>query len=141
MKRTFSIFLVLTAAISILASLAACGGGSATPKPGIVDGGITWTDPSSAAGRRPISGIIVKVWNASDEKVGEAVSREDGRFSIYNIAPGTYTVTGQAPADAIASEEKRWLISGVTVLSEKTRAVDLNYQNSIGTKLPEKYLQ
>lgn len=144
MKKVFSMLMVIAVVTGVLLSLAACGGGSSTPKPGIIDGAVTWVDEhggTGTAGNLPEVGVIVTAWDANDQKIGSAPSRSDGRFTINNVPPGTYTVTGQAPASSESAEDKRWVVTGVTVLSEKTKNVDMDYQNSVGANFPAKYLQ
>lgn len=144
MKKIISTMVAITLLASILVLVVSCGGGGEkTPKPGIINGGVTWVDPNGAvgtAGNIPLGGVNIAVWDANDQKVYTSVSQSDGIFNIQGVTPGTYTVTGSAPASDQDSAEKRWMTKNVVVKSEKVTAVNFDYQNSIGDQLPAKYV-
>ncbi len=144
MKKIVSTVLATLLLTSTLVLAVSCGGGGeTTPKAGIINGGVTWVDPNGAvgtAGNIPLGGVNIAVWDANDQKVYTSVSQSDGIFNIQGVAPGTYTVTGSAPASDQNSVDKRWMTKNVVVTSEKVRAVNFDYQNSIGDQLPAKYV-
>jgi hypothetical protein len=144
MKKIISTILVIALLASTLMLVVSCGGGGkATPKAGIINGGVTWVDPNGAvgtAGNIVLGGVNIAVWDANDKKVYTSVSQSDGIFNIQGVEPGTYTVTGCASTSAVQSTEKRWITKNVVVKSEKVTAVNFDYQNSVGTNLPEKYV-
>jgi hypothetical protein len=144
MKKIVSTILATLLLTSTLVLAVSCGGGGdTTPKAGIINGGVTWVDPNGAvgtAGNIPLGGVNISVWDSGDQKVYTAVSQSDGIFNIQNITPGTYTVTGCAPASDQDYIEKRWITRNVVIKSEKVTNVNFDYQNSVGDQLPAKYV-
>jgi hypothetical protein len=141
MKKVVTFFLLISAITGMCLAVASCGGGKTTPKPGVIDGIVKWLDVNNAgAGSTGLPNIIITAWDANDQKVASILSSSDGKFTIPNVPTGTYTVTGCAPADAVDSVQKRWLVTGVKVLPDQLAAVTMAYQDAIGDKLPAKYL-
>jgi hypothetical protein len=143
MKKGLKLALFSATFSLVLLSLISCGKGDVTQKPGIINGGVTWIDPNGGpgtAGNIGLGGVIINLWDANDQKVQTAESKSDGIFAFESVVPGTYTVTGYAPASAPDSTEKRWITKGVVVKSEIVTNVNFDYQNSVGDALPAKYL-
>jgi hypothetical protein len=153
MKKILAAVLGLTVIASTLLLTVSCGGGTpstntSTTNPGskengTIAGNCQWLDPHATAGSSYVEGVTVKVWDASDAKKGTSVSDASGLFSIADITPGTYTVTGHKDASTTSDgkklDEMNWVVTGVVVTAKKTTSIKLAYQNSLTGELPAKY--
>ena len=114
---------------------------SASTKPGIVTGTVSWRDP--IGGSIPVKATLIKIWDDNSQQIGSDITHEDGRFSIPDIPVGLYTVTAYIPESVNGTQdnEKIWLISNVEVKSEKVTDLRFSYHNAYGNQLPEQYLK